>query len=110
MGIKDGGDTAIENISSYYNGKLPVIWMWSRVRRKPYLLTAALAALNPPPYAGEASLAIWCMKNSPSLFSTSDFPPFFDDDDDDEEEAADVDGMFLNPGITSDSSHMYESI
>lgn len=87
--------------------------MWSKVRRKPYLLTAALADLNPPPYAGEESLAICCMKNSPSLCSTLDFPPFFDDDDEEEEEAADVDvdedGMFLNPGITSDSSHMYES-
>lgn len=81
--------------------------MWSRVERKPYFLTAALAALNPPPYAGEASFAIWCMKNSPSLFSTSDFTPFFDDDD--EDEAADVDGMLPNLVVTSDSSHMYES-
>ena len=48
-------------------------------------------------------------ENSPSLFSALDFPPFFDDDDDDEEEeAADVDGTFLNTGITSDSSHMWE--
>lgn len=70
-------------------------------------MTAALAALNPPPYAGEASCAIWCMKNSPSFFSTPDFPPFFEDDEDDE--ADDVDGMSLDPGNTSDSSHMYES-
>lgn len=86
--------------------------MWFSVTRKPYLLTAALAALNPSPYAGEVSCAIWCMKNSPSLFSTPDFPPFLEDDvgtDDDDDEAAEVDGMFLNPGITSDSSHMYES-
>lgn len=53
------------------------------------------------------------MKNSPNLFSAPDLPPFLDDDDDDddghadeEDEAVDVDGMFLNPGITSDSSHM----
>lgn len=82
--------------------------MWSSVRRKPYLLTASLAALNPPPYAEEPSLAIWCKKNSPSLFSTLDFTPFLDDDDDDEEAADDVEGMLLDTGITSDSSHMYD--
>ena len=49
------------------------------------------------------------MKNSPSLFSTSDLTPFFDDDEEEEDEAADVDGMLLDTGITSDSSHMYES-
>lgn len=84
--------------------------IWSSVRRRPYLFTAAMAALYPPPYAGEASWAIWCMKNSPSLFSTADLPPFldadqgeYDDDDDEEEDEAVkvVDGM-LN---TSDSSH-----
>lgn len=85
--------------------------MCSSVERKPYLTKAALAALYPPPYAGEASLAIWCMKKSPSLFSTMDFPPFFEDEDEDEDEdeAADVDGMALDLGITSDSSHMYDS-
>lgn len=48
------------------------------------------------------------MKNSPSFLSTSDVLPFFDDED----EAApdDVEAIILlNPGITSDSSHMYES-
>lgn len=67
------------------------------------------------------------MKNSPSLFSTIDLPPFLDDDlldDDDEAVAIDVDDvpwdqvddddeedgiLFLDPGITSDSSHMWES-
>ena len=40
-----------------------------------------------------------------------DFAPFLDDDqvDDEDDEAADVDGMFLNSGITSDSSHKCES-
>ena len=82
--------------------------MWSSVRRNPYLLTAIFAALNPPPYDGEASCAIWCMKNSPSLFSTLDFVPFFDADDE-EEDAVDVEGMFLEAGVTSDSSHIWES-
>lgn len=99
-----------QNPLCYYRGKFPVRRMWSKVRRKPYLFTAVFAALNPPPYAGDTSWAIWCMKNSPSFCSTIDFPPFLEDEDDDEEEAVDVDGMFFSPGITSDSSHMYESI
>lgn len=40
----------------------------------------------------------------------SDFPTFFDVEDeyDDDEAAVDVDGILLEPGITSDSSHMWE--
>lgn len=84
--------------------------MWSRVGRSPYLSTASLAALYPPPYAGEASWEICCMKNLPNLFSTPDLPPFFEDVvEDDDDEAYDVDGMFFESGKTSDSSHMYES-
>lgn len=90
----------------FHQGKRPVNLMWSSVGRRPYLLTAALAALKPPPYAGEVSLAIWCMKNLPSFFSASDFPPFLEDVED--EEAADVDGALLYSGMTSDSSHMYD--
>lgn len=96
-------------ISTHYSGKVPVSRIWSNVRRRPYLFTAAMAALYPPPYAGDASWAIWCIKNSPSLFSTVDLPPFldadqgeYDDDEEEEDEAVKVvDGM-LN---TSDSSH-----
>jgi len=50
-------------------------------------------------------LAIWCRKNSPNFFSTSDVLPFFDDEDE-EDEAVDVDGVLRKPGITSASSHM----
>lgn len=54
------------------------------------------------------------MKNSPSLFSTLDFPPFLDadqgdEDDDDDDEAVEVDGMFLDSIGTSDSSHKWAS-
>lgn len=59
------------------------------------------------------------MKNTPSLFSTLDLPPFLDEgheaidvdpydrvDDDD----ADADVVFLESGTTtSDSSHMWDS-
>lgn len=112
QGPCDEGDQPIQmNCYSYdYRGKLPVKRMWSRVMRKPNLFTAALAALNPSPYAGDTSCAIWCMKNSPSFFSTSDFPPFLEEDEEEEAAPDDVDAIFLlNPGITSDSSHMYES-
>lgn len=85
---------------SIHTGKTPVKRRWSRVRLRPYLFTAALASRNPSPYTGEASWAIWCMKNSPSFFSTLDFAPFFEDDgyDDDEEEdeeAVEVEGAVL---------------
>ncbi|PHT52804.1 Ras-related protein RABA2c [Capsicum baccatum] len=68
----------------------------------------SLAALNLPPYAGEVSWTIWCMKNSPSLFSTPDLTPFLVNDID-EDEAVDVDGISLDPGITYDSSHISKS-
>lgn len=46
------------------------------------------------------------MKNSPSFLSVADFPAFLDDgieeDDDDEE-----DGILVDPGKTSDSSHIW---
>lgn len=75
--------------------------MWSSVDRRPYLFTAVMADLYPSPYAGDASWAIWCIKNSPSLFSTQDLPPFLvaekEDDDDDDDEAADVDGILVEP-------------
>lgn len=53
------------------------------------------------------------MKNSPSLFSTMDLPPFLDadqgdeDDDEDEDEAVDDDEAVKVGGMfsTSDSSH-----
>lgn len=60
------------------------------------------------------------MKNTPSLFSALDLPPFFDNEGQ-EDEAADVvpyeedddeeaDVLFLESGTTtSDSSHMWDS-
>lgn len=59
------------------------------------------------------------MKNTPSLFSALDLPPFFDNEGQ-EDEAADVEPyedddedavvVFLESGTTtSDSSHMWDS-
>lgn len=51
------------------------------------------------------------MKNSPSLFSTLDFPPFLDadhgddEDDDEDDDAVEVDVMVLDSTGTSDSNH-----
>ena len=33
------------------------------------------------PYDGEESIAIWCMKNSPSIFSNCDLTPFLDEEE-----------------------------
>lgn len=59
------------------------------------------------------------MKNTPSLFSTLDLPPFLDEGHEEEDGAADVDpydhaedddadAVFLESGTTSDSSHMWD--
>lgn len=84
-------------------GKLPVIWIWSRVLLSPYLSIAWLPNLNPSPYAEEVSDSIWCLKKSPSFFSKSDRLPFFveteeeEGDDEDKDDVEDDAPSFPNP-------------
>jgi len=53
----------------------------------------------------EESVSIWCLKNSPSLFSNSVFAPFFDEDVEEDAAAAKVVAMLAEPDVISDSSH-----
>ena len=55
----------------------------------------------------EESVSIWCLKNSPSLFSNSVFAPFFDEDVEEDDDAAKVVAMLAEPDVISDSSHRW---
>ena len=98
------GQVVIQGLSPQ-QGNVPVIRIWSRVLRSPYLCTACWPALYPSPYTGEISDSIWCLKNSPSFLSNWDLVPFFDAPELEEDEA---DAAFPSePDISSASSHMW---
>lgn len=86
----------------HQGGKHPVICIWLRVLRRPYLCTACWPALNPSPYTWDMSDSIWCLKNSPSFFSYWDPVPLFNTEEADDE----LDATLL-PDMSLELNHMW---